>query len=133
MLTNFGADFYQELSELLDTRPMGRLDRVLNIIGYYCFLKNGFEISVVFGPGTYSDNHDDFDSMLRGTKKDFTTSTTAEIACFDSQHVMMTFEGGDTVRGYLSPQEVLDYALLIKELPAKEDLDAEFNIPLGGG
>jgi len=60
--------------------------------GFHITFKNGYTISVQFGKGNYSDKGE----------------TTAEIAAWGPDGEWMILGEGDTVRGWCSPDEVLE-------------------------
>ena len=81
--------------------------------GFQVHFPNRYTVSVVFGPGTYSDHHNTSFSDL---KKEPHESTSAEIAVFDSNGSFITARcfkeifpdrGSDDVIGYVSPVEVV--------------------------
>jgi len=65
--------------------------------GFHITFKNGYTISVQFGKGNYSDKGE----------------TTAEIAAWSPDGEWMRLGEGDTVRGWCTPDEVLDYMKLV--------------------
>jgi hypothetical protein len=65
--------------------------------GFHITFKNGYTISVQFGKGNYSDKGE----------------TTAEIAAWGPDGEWMKLGEGDTVRGWCTPDEVLDYMKLV--------------------
>jgi hypothetical protein len=75
--------------------------------GFHITFENGYSISVQFGPGNYSDNHDmaigaqDLEAGRIG-------STTAEIAIIGLDGQLEKRPGGDTVEGYVSPERVAE-------------------------
>lgn len=78
--------------------------------GFHVTFKNGWTISVQFGPGNYSDNyHLDFTSFY-DKQPGVLRSSTAEIACWGPDGAMREFSDGeypDTVKGRVTPEEVL--------------------------
>jgi hypothetical protein len=68
---------------------------------------NGYELSIQWGPGNYCDNHS-LDIIRDETKAGEIGSTTAEIAIFKGE-IMLPFDDGDTVLGYVPLNEVLDW------------------------
>jgi len=71
--------------------------------GYHMTFKNGYCISVQFGPGNYCERQDaDFEAPLKTLKNnDSWRSETAEVAIFNPDG---TFDGD--VQGWLSTDEV---------------------------
>jgi hypothetical protein len=78
--------------------------------GYHMTFANGWTASVQWGPGNYSDH---YDSVYRwdAPKRASTTweSTTAEVAAWSRNGTLVRLEGGNTVRGYLTADEVLAF------------------------
>jgi len=71
--------------------------------GFHITFKNGYTISVQFGKGNYSDKGE----------------TTAEIAAWSPDGEWMRLGEGDTVRGWCTPDEVLDYMKLVASQDSK--------------
>lgn len=76
--------------------------------GFYLGFKNGWGVSVQFGPANYADNYD----MPIGTgdiEAGKAGSDTAECAIITPKGDLFAHPdfGGDTVKGYCSPEEVL--------------------------
>lgn len=94
------------------------------IEGYHCYFPNGFVMSVQFGFGTYSSNHDwgmgsggtSLVDVFQG-KASFPdwreTAETAEIAgwWYDNEDIehWITWEDGDQVLGYQTPEQVFTW------------------------
>lgn len=78
--------------------------------GFHITFENGWTVSVQWGAGNYGDNYDHpfFD------KGDVPPSTRAEIAAWDYNRKWHEFESGDTVNGYVSPDEVAAFISLIQ-------------------
>ena len=81
--------------------------------GFHITFKNGWTISVQFGPGNYCDNYN-MDIMSFRSSKDYgrVESFTAEIAFWGPDGEMQKFgdpsdEYRDTVKGRVTPEEVL--------------------------
>jgi len=71
--------------------------------------ENGWTISIQWGPTNYCDHHflPDFEVPANS---EFWTSEKAEIAIFNSTDNFHRPEGwGDDVKGYLTPNEVLEW------------------------
>ena len=93
------ANKYQLMAE-----EMGGLYQVLNNRGFKIEFDNGYELSVMIGAGTYSDNYDmsPIAEMGRGLE-----SSTAEIAVIHNGLMLpLDEDGGSTVIGYV-PTSVL--------------------------
>jgi hypothetical protein len=75
--------------------------------GFHITFENGWVVSVQFGAGNYCDHHnsDDYDRNLGHSK-------TAEIAAWDKDGNWHHFEH-DTVDGYKTPAEVLEFINMI--------------------
>ena len=74
--------------------------------GFQITFANGWTVSVQFGPGNYSANHDaqiGHEEELSGKRG----SDTAEVAYFPAGGKLQPFDGGDTVQGYQTPAQVL--------------------------
>ena len=70
--------------------------------GFQMTFENGWTVSVQFGRANYADNR-------RGTNQ----SKTAEIAAWDQNDDWCKFEN-DSVKGYCSTDEVVDFMVMIK-------------------
>lgn len=77
--------------------------------GFHITFANGWTVSVQFGPGNYSEHYDaPFDDWKA------TPSKTAEIAAFPAgKREWHRFENDDTVAGWKTPAEVLDFMVMI--------------------
>jgi hypothetical protein len=79
---------------------------------------NGWTVSVQFGPGNYCEHHYDgiaeFDAPQ---KKHIWEAMQAEIAAWNSKDQWLPFEY-DTVAGYKSANEVLEFINRVAALPA---------------
>lgn len=80
--------------------------------GFHMTFANGWTISVQWGPGNYCDNHDDDLSQEGYRTSGNKGSTTAECAVWPEDGEMLEMPNGDTVVGYLKPDEVL--ALMVE-------------------
>lgn len=81
--------------------------------GFHLTFENGWTVSVQFGPGHYCEHHGslgDYQSMLAPMRTGDHTwqSKDAEVAAWDADNNWFNF-GDDTVRGYLSANEVADF------------------------
>jgi hypothetical protein len=90
--------------------------------GFHIQFENGWTVSVQFGFGNYCDNYyrpEDFAQLFRekpGNKVENVSSGTAEIAAWDSAGNWYDF-GDDVVKGYVAPDELLEYMSVIAALP----------------
>lgn len=76
--------------------------------GFHMTFKNGYTISVQFGPGNYCDNQNlDWDSRIE-------PSNTAEIAIWLEGEDLIEFPHGDTVKGWCTPDEVAQFISEVK-------------------
>jgi hypothetical protein len=90
--------------------------------GFQLVLPNGWTVSVQFGPANYSDNYNaDFNEPRLS---EFWTAKTAEIAAWDSSGNWHEF-GDDTVDGYKSVADVLEFINKIASLPASVTTPAQ--------
>lgn len=90
--------------------------------GFQMTFPNGFTASVIWGRGSYSDNH--HNSKLE--YGEVCESDTAEVAVIGRDGNLVTlyniFQDGnfDTVIGYLTPSEVVDFLNQVRDY--KEDV-----------
>jgi hypothetical protein len=78
--------------------------KITNGSGFHVRFKNGYAVSVQFGPFAYSDNyHNVRDEKTAGERG----SGTAECAVIKPSGDLAPWWGGDPVRGYCTPEEVL--------------------------
>jgi hypothetical protein len=72
--------------------------------GFHIHLPNGYRVSVQWGGGTYSDNHDSWDFSDVPM-----SSSTAEVAVINpaGDLIETPFNQHDTVIGWQSPEQVL--------------------------
>lgn len=90
-------------------------DKLNRIRGYHITFKNGYLLSVQFGWGNYCDNYNlDHDNNL----PDYRISNTAEIAYWKVPNGKMETieENGDTVLGYQTFNEVVDWMKKVSAL-----------------
>jgi hypothetical protein len=83
--------------------------------GFHVTFENGWTVSVQFGGGTYCDNRNYGDGTTNLEPPQ--SSTNAEVAAWDAKGSWHRFEDGDTVKGYMTPAEVLAFT---NEIAAKE-------------
>lgn len=77
--------------------------------GYHFTTPNGYVISVQYAPGTYSDHHDTDFSEAVGV----VDSLTAEIAYWKQGGDMIVFSHGDTVLGYQTLAECIEFIRMV--------------------
>jgi len=88
--------------------------------GFHITFENGWTVSVQFGGGTYSGNHDapwPWDNAAIGENG----SSTAECAAWPSNGEMQRLWGDDTVSNRSSPDEVCALLIWAASLPAEID------------
>ncbi len=83
--------------------------------GFHITFKNGWTISVQFGPANYADNYDMPMMSFVDRPPERLESSCAEIAYWGPTGQMESF-GDDTVKGYVSPEDVL---ALMKDIAAR--------------
>lgn len=80
-----------------------------SVNGFHACLDNGYRVSVQWGAGTYSDNHD---VILRGNIEQWINkplkSKTAEVAVFNpaGELIETPFSDGDTIIGWVYPDKI---------------------------
>ena len=82
-----------------------------------CSFANGWKLSVIFGTHTYSSNRD-------WSTPEERPALTAEIAVIHPTAgltELFGFDWSDTVKGYLTTDEVWDYYKMVEDLPLIED------------
>ena len=77
--------------------------------GFQMTFENGWTASVQWGPGTYTDHHYDTHQYDDPEYAERWESTTAEVAAWPEGGSLIELEGGDTVRGYLTADQVLAF------------------------
>ena len=92
--------------------------------GFRMTFKNGFAISVQWGPGNYCEKKDeDFD---KPEKERFWESCSAEIAIFDSKDDSMITLGEDTVEGWVSADQVAKVITIVQSSKTKEEIQQKY-------
>ena len=97
--------------------------------GFRMTFKNGFAISVQWGPGNYCEKKDeDFD---KPEKSDFWSSHSAEIAIFDTnnrkqENSGMISLGRDTVEGWVSADQVAKVITIVQSSKTKEEIQQKY-------
>ena len=74
--------------------------------GFRMTFDNGFAISVQWGSMNYCERRNYSDDYKSEMKENYIKSTDAEIAVIDSEGEMLAIGDGDSVIGWLSPNEV---------------------------
>lgn len=85
--------------------------------GFHMTFENGLTASVQWGAGNYCDNHFDGDMYFRTDAE----SNTAEVAVFKgkqmidaNQFVPEECQSCDTVCGYMTPEQVVDFLYTVR-------------------
>jgi hypothetical protein len=98
--------------------------QITNHKGFRMGFKNGFEISVQWGPGNYCERKDeDFD---KPQEERFWESRTAEIAIFDSKDNSMITLGKDNVDGWLTPDKVAKVITMVSLAKTKNEITEKY-------
>tara|TARA_Y100000004_G_C8624819_1_gene290401 strand:- start:152 stop:469 length:318 start_codon:yes stop_codon:yes gene_type:complete len=98
--------------------------QITNHKGFRMGFKNGFEISVQWGPGNYCERKDeDFD---KPQEERFWESRTAEIAIFDSKDDSMITLGKDNVDGWLTPDKVAKVITMVSLAKTKNEITEKY-------
>ena len=98
--------------------------QITNHKGFRMGFKNGFEISVQWGPGNYCERKDeDFD---KPQEERFWESRTAEIAIFDSKDDSMVTLGEDKVDGWLTPDKVAKVITMVSLAKTKNEITEKY-------
>lgn len=92
--------------------------------GFHITFENGLTVSVQWGAGNYCDNHNSWDFSR---SKDMESST-AEVAVWCNERWLNANDftgedveyGFDDVVGYLTPEQVVDLLVRVKEYPADQ-------------
>ena len=79
--------------------------------GFHMTFKNGYTISVQFGTMNYCSNRSMEYGAVAGP-----ASETAEIAAWDTRGLDYVFPDGDTVKGWLTADDVNHWMNVISEL-----------------
>ena len=92
--------------------------------GFRMGFKNGFEISVQWGPGNYCERKDeDFD---KPQEERFWESRTAEIAIFNSKDDSMITLGEDNVDGWLTSDKVAKVITMVSLAKTKNEITEKY-------
>ena len=91
--------------------------------------ENGMTISVQWGLGNYCSRKYEEGKTFGDEMKEMNwTSTNAEIAVWDKNNTWMIHKGGDTVRGWVSPNEVLEVMNKVAKAKTIEELHEDVSI-----
>ena len=92
--------------------------RICDNKGFHVTFANGWTVSVQFGGGNYCDNYD----FPIGKERDrrVMESSNAEVAHWGPDHELRPFEEGDTVKGYCTPEMVLELLQQCAAMPITE-------------
>jgi hypothetical protein len=83
--------------------------------GFQLFFRNGWGISVQFGPGNYCEHHWEYD-FNAPQKAQRWTSEKAELALWDAHHNwVFEFFTGDQVLGYVKTDHIAEFITAAKE------------------
>lgn len=86
--------------------------------GFHITFANGYTISVQFGPGNYCDHHGVWEFSEEGFRRcGEEGSRTAEIAVINPEGNFVRIEPNDSVRGWVSPDEVAAIIAMIATNP----------------
>ena len=81
--------------------------------GFQMVFANGCTVSVQFGVGNYCEHHNNLGNYDAAKKADEWTSAQAEVAAWGPDGRWHSF-GNDEVRGYMSPDEVMEFMWDVK-------------------
>jgi hypothetical protein len=89
----------------------------IGLKGYHItFHKTGWVASVQFGPYAYCDHYSMRAGDWWGEKRDWAgTTATAEVAAWDRQRTWKEFPDGDTVAGYYTLEQALEFVREVSE------------------
>jgi len=94
--------------------------------GFILNLDNGWELSVQWGAGNYCENKLAEGNPFMNTHPDYGTweSRNAEILAFDNlAREYWKFPDGAEALGYCSVEQVLEFAIALKELPLRKSME----------
>ena len=98
--------------------------QITNHKGFRMGFKNGFEISVQWGPGNYCERKDE--DFNKPQEERFWESRTAEIAIFDSKDDSMITLGKDNVDGWLTPDKVAKVIAIVQSSKTTEEIQQKY-------
>ena len=84
--------------------------------GFNITFPNGWTVSVQFGPRNYCDHYDTEADLDAPSKVEVWKATTAEVAAWAEHKVWHNFNvdfPDEMVKGYMTPEEVLEFINLI--------------------
>ena len=84
--------------------------------GFHMRFANGWTASVQWGPGNYCDNRDE--DFMDAEAVAASGSRTAEVAAWSGTKGLVELPGGDTVMGYQSSAQVLEFLRWVAAQPA---------------
>ena len=92
--------------------------------GFRMKFKNGFAISVQWGPGNYCERKDE--DFNKPQEERFWESRTAEIAIFNSKDNSMITLGKDNVDGWLTPDKVAKVITMVSLAETKNEITEKY-------
>ena len=98
--------------------------QITNHKGFRMGFKNGFEISVQWGPGNYCERKDE--DFNKPQEERFWESRTAEIAIFNSKDNSMITLGKDNVDGWLTPDKVAKVITMVSLAKTKNEITEKY-------
>ena len=98
--------------------------QITNHKGFRMGFKNGFEISVQWGPGNYCERKDE--DFNKPQEERFWESRTAEIAIFNSKDDSMITLGKDNVDGWLTPDKVAKVITMVSLAKTKNEITEKY-------
>ena len=98
--------------------------QITNHKGFRMGFKNGFEISVQWGPGNYCERKDE--DFNKPQEERFWESRTAEIAIFDSKDNSMITLGEDNVDGWLTSDKVAKVITMVSLAKTKNEITEKY-------
>ena len=98
--------------------------QITNHKGFRMGFKNGFEISVQWGPGNYCERKDE--DFNKPQEERFWESRTAEIAIFNSKDNSMITLGNDNVDCWLTPDKVAKVITMVSLAETKNEITEKY-------
>ena len=98
--------------------------QITNHKGFRMGFKNGFEISVQWGPGNYCERKDE--DFNKPQEERFWESRTAEIAIFDSKDDSMITLSENNVDGWLTPDKVAKVITMVSLAKTKNEITEKY-------
>lgn len=94
---------------------------ITNGKGFHVAFANGWTASIQFGPYNYCEKRERRDALDTDSAFDGSYSANAEIAAWDAAgNWYSPDEWGDTVKGYQTPAEVLEFLTIIAGMARSE-------------